>query len=136
MTRREDEFLPLEERVAIANKADSDIFVSIHLNGHRSANSFGTETFIAPDSGQKSKLLAQFIQQYLVDKLGTFNRGVKQEELYVLNHTNMPAVLEEVVFISNQEEEDKIMKDDFKEKSAVAIYKGIVKHFELLLEEE
>ncbi|MGM0369796.1 MAG: N-acetylmuramoyl-L-alanine amidase [Bacillota bacterium] len=136
MTRREDEFVSLEERVAIANKADSDIFVSIHLNGHRSSNSFGTETFIDPDSGENSTLLAQFIQNNLVDKLGTFDRGVKQEELYVLNHTNMPAVLEEVVFISNKEEEDKIMEDDFKEKSAVAIYKGIVKHFELLLEEE
>ena len=136
MTRRTDTFVSLEERTIIANKMNSDIFVSIHLNGHRSSSSFGTETFISPNSNRNAKLLAQFIQSSLIDKLGTFDRGVKREELYVLEHTNMPAVLEEVVFISNQEGEDKVMKNSFQEKSALAIYKGIVQYFELLEEEK
>lgn len=136
MTRRDDRFITLSERTEIANRMDSDIFVSIHLNGHRSSNSFGTETFIAPASPKDTKLLAEFIQSSLVEKLGTFDRGVKEEKLYVLEHTTMPAVLEEVVFISNKKEEDKIMKESFKKKSAGAIYKGIVKYFELLEEEK
>ncbi|MBM7556914.1 N-acetylmuramoyl-L-alanine amidase [Halanaerobacter jeridensis] len=136
MTRRTDTFVSLEERTIIANKMNSDIFVSIHLNGHRSSSSFGTETFIAPHSNRNTKLLAQFVQSSLTDELGTFDRGVRKEELYVLAHTNMPAILEEVVFISNQEGEDKVMKDGFQEKSALAIYKGIIKYFELLEEEK
>ena len=136
MTRRNDKFIPLEERVKLANKMNSDIFVSIHLNGHRSSTSFGTETFIASRSNSNSKLLAQFMQSSLIEQLGTFDRGVKEEELYVLQNTNMPAVLEEVVFISNQRGEDRIMKESFKDKAALAMYKGIIKYFELLSEEE
>ena len=136
MTRRKDEFITLEERVKLANKMNSDIFVSIHLNGHRSSTSFGTETFIASRSNSNSQLLAQFIQSSLIEELGTFDRGVKEEELYVLKNTNMPAVLEEVVFISNKKGEDRIMKESFKEKSALAMYKGIIKYFEVLSEEE
>lgn len=135
MTRRKDIFIPLEERVKIANRMNSDIFISIHLNGHRSANSFGTETFIAPDSKKDAKLLARFIQNSLINSLDTFDRGVKEEQLYVLEHTTMPSVLEEVVFISNQAEEDMVMKESFRRKSAEAIYKGITKYFELLGEE-
>ncbi|MGM0501720.1 MAG: N-acetylmuramoyl-L-alanine amidase family protein, partial [Bacillota bacterium] len=136
MTRKKDEFVPLAERVKIANKANSDIFISIHLNGHRKNSSFGTETFISPDYTEQSKLLAQFLQSSLVKNLKTFDRGVKKEKLYVLEHTTMPAVLEEILFISNQEEEDKVMEDDFKNKSALAIYQGIIKYFESLSGEE
>ncbi|MFW6030588.1 MAG: N-acetylmuramoyl-L-alanine amidase, partial [Halanaerobiales bacterium] len=136
MTRSTDEFISLEERVKLANKMNSDIFVSIHLNGHHSSGSFGTETFIAPDGKKNSKLLGQFMQASLVEQLGTFDRGVKEEELYVLEQANMPAVLEEVLFISNKESENKIKQEGFKDEAAVAMYKGISKYFELLAEEE
>ncbi len=44
-TRKTDVFLELYERSAIANKADADLFVSIHCNSH-SSQAFGTETFV------------------------------------------------------------------------------------------
>lgn len=44
-TRKTDVFLELYERSAIANKADADLFVSIHCNSHSSQAS-GTETFV------------------------------------------------------------------------------------------
>ena len=44
-TRKTDIFLELRQRAAIANKADADLFVSIHCNAH-SSNAYGTETYV------------------------------------------------------------------------------------------
>jgi N-acetylmuramoyl-L-alanine amidase len=46
MTRRTDTFLPLDERTALANRADADLFLSIHANAARDARTGGIETFV------------------------------------------------------------------------------------------
>jgi N-acetylmuramoyl-L-alanine amidase len=45
LTRRTDVFVPLEERTAIANREDADLFLSIHANVGRNATASGTETY-------------------------------------------------------------------------------------------
>jgi len=45
LTRSGDEFVPLEERTAIANQHGADLFVSIHANSSRSRRVSGAETF-------------------------------------------------------------------------------------------
>jgi len=45
LTRRTDEFVPLEERTAIANREGADLFLSIHANASRSAQARGIETY-------------------------------------------------------------------------------------------
>jgi N-acetylmuramoyl-L-alanine amidase len=45
MTRSDDTFVPLEERTAIANQKDADLFVSIHANASRDASARGVETY-------------------------------------------------------------------------------------------
>ncbi len=45
LTRRDDRFLALEERTAIANTARGDLFVSIHANAHPRRNRSGVETY-------------------------------------------------------------------------------------------
>jgi N-acetylmuramoyl-L-alanine amidase len=45
MTRNSDKFLTLEERTAIANTKNADLFISIHTNSHRNRKAFGIETY-------------------------------------------------------------------------------------------
>jgi N-acetylmuramoyl-L-alanine amidase len=45
LTRRTDVFVPLEERTAIANKEEADLFLSIHANASRSSKARGVETY-------------------------------------------------------------------------------------------
>ena len=45
MTRSDDTFIPLEERTAIANEKNADLFVSIHANASRDPSARGIETY-------------------------------------------------------------------------------------------
>ncbi len=45
MTRNSDRYLTLEERTAIANTKNADLFISIHTNSHRDSRAFGIETY-------------------------------------------------------------------------------------------
>ena len=45
LTRRTNEFIPLEERTAIANREDADLFLSIHANASRQSAARGIETY-------------------------------------------------------------------------------------------
>lgn len=105
-----------------ANEWDSDIFISIHCNA---ANTIakGTETLVY-NLGGSSEILANCIQDQIVDSLNTIDRGIKvRPELTVLRRTNMTAVLIELAFIDNDEEACLLInrKDDF----AKAIARGI-----------
>jgi N-acetylmuramoyl-L-alanine amidase len=45
-TRKDDRYLALDERAAIANKAKADLFICIHANANKNYKAFGTETFV------------------------------------------------------------------------------------------
>jgi N-acetylmuramoyl-L-alanine amidase len=45
LTRREDSYIPLEERTAMANRENADLFLSIHANASRNATASGVETY-------------------------------------------------------------------------------------------
>ena len=80
---------------------------------------------------KQSSQLAEEIQKELNIFLGTENRGIKQAPFKVLKGVACPAILVEVAFISNPEEEQKLIKDDFQQRVAAAIYQGLKKYTKL-----
>ncbi|MEN6568296.1 MAG: N-acetylmuramoyl-L-alanine amidase [Veillonellales bacterium] len=119
----------LETRVAIANEAGVDIFVSIHNDAFTSDTEAGTTTFHYGDC--ESIALAGCIQKCLVEQLSTKDRGVRFASFYIIRYTNMPAVLTEVAFISNPEEELLLASMDGRSKAADSIFQGITKYFKV-----
>ena len=80
---------------------------------------------------KQSSRLAEIIQGELNSLLGTLNRGIKQAPFKVLTGVACPAVLVEVAFISNPEEEKRLVSDDFQQSVAEAILRGIAKYLQM-----
>ena len=80
---------------------------------------------------KQSQRLAEIIQEELNVLLGTANRGIKQARFKVLEGVACPAVLVEVAFISNPEEERDLVKDEFQNSVVQGIYRGLVTYVKL-----
>jgi N-acetylmuramoyl-L-alanine amidase len=77
---------------------------------------------------KQSSELAESVQRELNLLLRTYNRGIKQNSFRVLAGVACPAVLVEVAFISNPEEERKLLTEEFQNNVAQAIYRGLANY--------
>ena len=117
----------LKARVEIARDSSADIFISIHNDSFTSNTAMGTTSFHYGD--KDSIKLANFVQKNLVAELGTKDRASLFASFYVIRYTKMPAVLVEVAFISNPEEEVLLSSTDGRGKIAESIFQGITNFF-------
>jgi len=130
LTRGCDEYIKLSNRTKVANHNHADIFVSIHANSYSDSDAEGIETLYYPTS-KEGRRLAQSTQRQLISATRAVNRGIKdRDNLYVLKHTNMPAILVELGFISNPVEEEKLHNKEYKTKQINAIVKSIIDYSE------
>ena len=117
----------LAERVKKANDWRANYFLSIHTNANVSPAVNGTEVYVYQEYTQ-SYYLAEHILTSIVNQLGTKNNGVRiRPSLYVLKNTNMPAVLIELAYITNEQDAEKLRNDQFQ--FAQAIYEGLLSYF-------
>lgn len=133
MTRETDVYQTLKFRATLANEIEADLFVSLH-NNSASSGVTGTETLYYPSTTDlRGEKIAQLVQDGIIKTCGTKNRGIKpRSDLYVLNSTNMPAILIETGFISNASEAKLINSSSFIDKWAKSVYSSIVEGFKLL----
>lgn len=83
----------------------------------------------------ESILIAKFIMDGLSSQIGDKSkaRGIKAEEWFVVRNANMPSVLVELGFLTNEEEAKRLLDDTYLQKSALGIYNGVadfITHFE------
>lgn len=126
MTRKNDTYLTLQDRVSISNYENADLFVSIHLNSSEKSQINGIETHWYKEN---SKDLARYVQNHLISNVNANDRGLFKSMFYVINHTTAPAILVETGFISNQEERNELFKKDRQDATAKAIADGILEYF-------
>lgn len=148
LTRRVDRYVSLSERVAVANRYENSLFVSLHFNQSNVSTVTGAETFYADEKIQPrqdwtwigffsradgprlddGETLAGFIQASLVMRMEAVNRGIRGRSLYVVRHTRAPAVLIEAGFISNPVENQMLRNERYRQRIANAIAEGIVNY--------
>lgn len=130
MTRSTNTYVTLADRVKAANEIGANAFISIHNNAAASSSASGTETYWNDiHAGQESKELATEIQKELIRQLGTRDRGVKEADYRVIKDTTMVSVLIEVAFITNSSDASKLADPAFRDKSAQAIYQGLLNYY-------
>lgn len=112
MTRTTDVYVSLQGRCDIANNNGAHRFISSHCNAFGDPATHGTETYCHPYGSSNSYDMRNRINAEMVSHMGTYNRGTKTADFYVLRNTNMPAALAEVAFISNSGDAAKGQADD------------------------
>lgn len=65
-TRDKDVFVELKERAAIANRANADLFVSIHTNSSKSSSANGMETFTLGASRSKENMEVAMLENSVI----------------------------------------------------------------------
>ena len=128
MTRTTDTEV-LQARCDVANRHNSDIFISIHMDSFTNGAAKGTTGYYYALGSKKSRDLADKVRAGVIDQIGTPSRGTQSCNFYVVKHTDMPATLVEVAFISNPTEEKLMNSEDGVQKAAQGIADGIADFF-------
>ena len=123
MTRDNDTFIPLDERVAMGNTEKNSIFVSIHFNDARRRGVRGFETYY---HSPYAFPLANAIERNLLTLPRSANRGVHVAAFRVLRNLQYPSVLVECGFLSNRSEGNLVGSVAYREQLADKIAEAIV----------
>lgn len=117
----------LQTRCDISNAANANYFVAIHCNS-ADPSAQGTETYYYASSVAE-QVLAQNVQDSLIDSIKSVDRGIKDANWYVIrpDHVNAPSTLTEIGFISNPDEEARLKSDSYQQLVAQGIANGILK---------
>ncbi|MCF6408625.1 SH3 domain-containing protein [Pseudalkalibacillus salsuginis] len=127
MTRNDHQFVSLPFRVYLSHSNSADAFISLHFNSSIFPSAKGINSFYYSKS--KDAPLASSLQDELVRQTGLSNRGVAHGDFQVLRNNRQPAVLLELGFLSNSQEEHYLRTATYKDKAGHAIYRGLAKYF-------
>lgn len=136
MTREDDSTLAKETdtnkkvqdmkaRVELINNTAPDIAVSIHQNSYQDASVHGAQVFYYTHSEEGEKA-ATIMQKALLAVDKDNHRQAKEDNTYyLLKRTEVPTIIVECGFLSNPEEADKLVTEDYQQQIAEAIVQGI-----------
>jgi N-acetylmuramoyl-L-alanine amidase len=156
MLRNDDDYIPLEDRAAEANRLKADLYVSLHFNGYEGAGAAsvnGLETYCLTPSGAASSndagrhgagwqagnandreniTLAHLVHRAVLDQTPLIDRGVRRARFKELTLLRMPGVLIEAGYMTHPADSRQIYAAKSREALASAIVDGIVRHKRLI----
>ena len=129
MTREDDSYVGLYERVEKSNNFGADIFLSIHNNALPDSladrDASGTEAYyFYPQSKEFAKILLKSVSEQTGFKKG----GVRGRSLAVIRNTQSIAVLLEVGYMINPDDNSKLINKDFQNKITDGIINGLERY--------
>ena len=125
MTRTNDVNPTLQERCDFSNSRNAVVFVSVHTNASVNEGPNGIETHFYHDN---SVDFATIVQKHLIEETNAYDRGTIKSMFYVINHTNVPSILVEMGYISNDKEREALQTEERKTQTAKAIADGIIEY--------
>lgn len=130
LTREQDIFIKLEERVRVANGEKADLFVSIHCNYYEKDSSiYGLECYYCKGA-EDGKYYAERILDTIEKSGEIVSRNAKPSGYYILKNTTVPAVLVETGYLSNYNERNQLISGEYQGKLAQELVEGIVEGLE------
>ena len=147
LTRRDDVFLTLGQRVEIANREKNAIFISMHFNSSGDQTANGIETYALAPQGTSSTdgsspwnslltgnvrdaeniALATEVHAHVISEIKSVDRGIKRARFNVLRGINKPAILFEGGFDTNPTEAKLINDPEHRQRIAVSIADAVVR---------
>lgn len=119
----------LQARCDVGNDGNADIFISMHMDSFTNSTPSGTTGYYYTKGSKAGQRLAQYLSEGVVTALGTGNRGTKSCNFYVVKHTDMPATLVEMAFISNDKEEKLMNSEAGINRAAEGLLNGLRRFF-------
>lgn len=130
MTRQSDVYVDLRKRVYAGNQVSADAFISIHYDATENNSVSGFTTYYMLGYQQA---LAESINKGIAGKIELRNRGARPGNYLVLRENKQAAVLVELGYLSNYNDERIVTSSKFQEQAALGLYDGIVDYFDAKL---
>ncbi len=129
MTREDDHFVELDDRVRFANRqAPGAVLVSIHYDAVSNHAMHGAKTFFWRGD---SHGLATRIQQQLISATDETDLGVIRRRLRLTRNPEIPSVLCECAYVTNPAEAQKASMESYRRRIAHGIAQGILEEHKL-----
>lgn len=126
MTRADDSSISLADRVEIANKNNTNIFISLHNNALPDSQAdkdvSGTDVYYFY---YQAKPLAKAVSDGIALKTGLKNNGIKGQSFAVIRNSKAVSILIEAAYMITPEDNYKLQKDDFQDLIVDGIITGL-----------
>lgn len=126
-TRTDDSYISLQDRANFINEMKPDLMLSLHVNGNANTEDSGIELYVSPKNAmhEKSKVIAEDLNNRLVNNNNFKSRGVKEANFKMLQDSQYPSITVELGFLSNANDREYLTNIGHQEKIANTILQTI-----------